>query len=60
MSPTSIGLVFKNNADIKGTNSNYGSYLYNKKFDCNDGLYKINVYFEKLGNAIIIARFYDE
>lgn len=34
--------------------------LYNKKFDCNDGLYKVNVYFNTVEYAIILLRYYDE
>jgi hypothetical protein len=34
--------------------------LFNKNFDCNDGLYRVNVYFNALSEAIIMARYYDE
>jgi len=39
---------------------NYGTILKNKEFDCNDGLMKVNVFFEAVGNAIILFRYYDE
>jgi len=38
----------------------YGTILVNKKFDCHDGLYKINVYFNTIGRAVIMIRYYDE
>lgn len=34
--------------------------LLHKKFDCNDGLFKVNVYWEQMGHAIIMLRYYDE
>jgi len=45
---------------IVGTEMNYGTILKNKKFDCNDGLLKVNVYFESKGNAAIMFRYYDD
>lgn len=44
---------------ITGTDYIYGTILINKNFDCHDGLYKINLYFNTLGQAVIIARYYD-
>lgn len=29
-------------------------------FDCNDGLYRVNLFFNTLGAAIIVARYYDD
>lgn len=57
--PTQFGLAFKNNAPTSGSDYNYGSMLYNKKFDCNDGLFKVNVYFNTVEYAIILLRYYD-
>jgi len=34
--------------------------LIHKNFDCNDGLYKVNVYFNAHAAAVIILRYYDE
>lgn len=34
---------------IEGSDYNFGTMLINKKFDCNDGLFKANVYFENSG-----------
>jgi len=45
---------------IIGSEMSYGAILKNKKFDCNDGLMKVNVYFETIGNAIILFRYYDD
>jgi len=45
---------------IVGTEYNYGSILKNKNFDCNDGIMRVNVYFETVGNAAIMFRYYDE
>jgi len=45
---------------IVGSDMNYGSILTNKKFDCNDGLMKVNVFFEALGAAVILFRYYDD
>jgi len=39
---------------------NYGTVLKNKAFDCNDGLFKVNVYFESKGNVAILFRYYDD
>lgn len=38
----------------------YGTILANKQFDCDDGLLKANVFFETVGNAAILFRYYDE
>lgn len=45
---------------IKGRPYAYGTLLINKKFDCADGMFKANVYFNQLGEAIIVVRYYDE
>jgi hypothetical protein len=34
--------------------------LIHNNFDCNDGLYKVNVYWNSLGMAVIMLRYYDE
>lgn len=57
--PTQYGLAIKQNSKIVGSEMAYGSVLLNKKFDCNDGLMKVNVYFETLGAAVIVFRYYD-
>jgi|NOAtaT_7_FD_contig_51_3756450_length_851_multi_1_in_0_out_0_1 hypothetical protein len=44
---------------IVGTDMAYGSVLTNKNFDCNDGMLKVNVYFESLGPTAILFRYYD-
>lgn len=45
---------------IEGSDYDYGSVLLNKNYDCNDGLFKANVYFNTLGHAVIMVRYYDE
>lgn len=45
---------------IEGSDYDYGTVLFNKNFDSNDGLYKANVYFNTLGMAVIMVRYYDE
>jgi len=44
---------------IDGNEYNYGSMLFNKKFDCNDGLFKANVYFNSLGFVVLVFRYYN-
>jgi len=34
--------------------------LIHRKFDCNDGYFKANVYWKSIGPSIIILRYYDE
>jgi len=59
--PTAPGLSFKQNTIIEGPDDFiYGSVLINKNFDCNDGLFKINVYWNTQGMAVIMIRYYDQ
>lgn len=34
--------------------------LIHNNFDCNDGMYKVNVYWNSLGMGVIMLRYYDE
>lgn len=59
--PTSYGLAIKQMSLIQGTDFNYGTVMVHREFDCNDGIFQINVYFETLeGMGIIFFRYYDE
>jgi len=42
-----------------GTPYNYGSSLLHKYFDCNNYVYKANIYFESLCQAILLFRYTD-
>ncbi len=58
--PTKYGLAVRQNSLVQGTDFNYGSVLINKNFDCSDALFKANVYFETVGQASLVFRYYDE
>ena len=57
--PTQYGLSIRQSSFIQGDDYNYGTALLNKRFDCSDGEFHINVYLANTNMALLFFRYYD-
>lgn len=57
--PTQYGLSIRQSSFIQGDDYNYGTSLLNKRFDCSDGEFHINVYLTHTNMALLFFRYYD-
>ena len=57
--PSKYGLAIRQSSFIQGDDYNYGTSLLNRKFDCNDGEYSVNVYLSTTNMVLIFFRYYD-
>ena len=57
--PSQYGLSIRQNSFIQGEEYNYGSVLLNKRFDCTDGDFHVNVYITTTSMALLFFRYYD-
>lgn len=57
--PTQYGLAIRQSSLIQGEEYNYGTALLNKRFDCNDGEFNVNIYLTTASMTMIFFRYYD-